>query len=130
MIYQKYKTTLCRHYEETQTCSLGHLCSFAHGKSELRNINDPMPRDFAGKKSQIGALHSNYRTQMCKNWELSGVCKFAAMCCFAHGDDQLRNMIDPVPQRVPENLLFPLHMQKGGPGPRGPRSDQYSNDDY
>jgi hypothetical protein len=40
MIYQKYKTTLCRHYEETQTCSLGHLCSFAHSKGELRNIND------------------------------------------------------------------------------------------
>lgn len=105
--YQKYKTTLCRHFEETQECSLGPLCSFAHGKHELRHINDPLPKDFQKKKGQIGAMHSNYKTQLCKNWQETGICKFDRQCCFAHGTDQLRNLIDPVPPKVPETLLFP-----------------------
>jgi hypothetical protein len=45
----KYKTSLCRHYEQTKTCSLGKMCSFAHGIAEKRNINDPMPADFPGR---------------------------------------------------------------------------------
>ena len=40
LTYLKYKTTLCRHFEETQQCSLGDACSFAHGEHEKRNIND------------------------------------------------------------------------------------------
>ena len=40
MNYIKYKTTLCRHFEETGTCSLNDACSFAHGEHERRGIND------------------------------------------------------------------------------------------
>ena len=40
MSYIKYKTTLCRHFMETNTCSLGDACSFAHGEHEKRSIND------------------------------------------------------------------------------------------
>ena len=40
MAYIKYKTTICRHWEETQTCSLGDACSFAHGEHEKRGMND------------------------------------------------------------------------------------------
>ena len=40
MDYIKYKTTLCRHYEELGTCSLADACSFAHGDVEKRGIND------------------------------------------------------------------------------------------
>lgn len=38
--HQKYKTQICRHFEAQGSCSLGNKCSFAHGKEELRNIND------------------------------------------------------------------------------------------
>jgi len=31
-----------------------------------------------------------YKTEMCKNWELRGHCKFGDKCCFAHGRDQLK----------------------------------------
>ena len=37
---QKYKTMMCRHFENTGTCTLQDRCSFAHGAHELRNIND------------------------------------------------------------------------------------------
>jgi hypothetical protein len=31
-----------------------------------------------------------YKTEMCKNWELRGTCKFGDKCCFAHGRDELK----------------------------------------
>jgi len=31
-----------------------------------------------------------YKTEMCKNWELRGHCKFGDKCCFAHGRDELK----------------------------------------
>jgi len=31
-----------------------------------------------------------YKTEMCKNWELRGRCKFGDKCCFAHGRDELK----------------------------------------
>lgn len=39
---QKYKTTLCRHWQTSQSCSIGVRCVFAHGEVELRNANDPI----------------------------------------------------------------------------------------
>ena len=39
---QKYKTTLCRHWQTTSACSIGVRCVFAHGQAELRNPNDPI----------------------------------------------------------------------------------------
>jgi len=32
-----------------------------------------------------------YKTELCKNWELRGVCKFGDKCCFAHGKHELKN---------------------------------------
>lgn len=39
---QKYKTTLCRHWQTTGACTIGVRCVFAHGQAELRNPNDPI----------------------------------------------------------------------------------------
>ena len=30
--YIKYKTSMCRHWEQTKTCALGEACAFAHGE--------------------------------------------------------------------------------------------------
>lgn len=32
-----------------------------------------------------------YKTEICKNFEIHGFCKWGADCCFAHGRDELRN---------------------------------------
>ena len=39
---QKYKTTLCRHWQTTGACTIGVRCVFAHGPAELRSPNDPI----------------------------------------------------------------------------------------
>jgi len=31
-----------------------------------------------------------YKTEMCKNWELRGTCRFGDKCCFAHGRHELK----------------------------------------
>ena len=36
----KYKTSICRHFETTGTCHLGDRCNYAHGIQELRGTND------------------------------------------------------------------------------------------
>jgi hypothetical protein len=36
----KYKTSRCRHFDQTGNCQLGERCHFAHGDAELRTIND------------------------------------------------------------------------------------------
>ena len=37
---QKYKTSLCRHFQQAGQCSQGDTCSFAHGDHELRGLQD------------------------------------------------------------------------------------------
>lgn len=37
----KYKTMLCKHFEQTKNCSHRDKCQFAHGVNELRsNVNN------------------------------------------------------------------------------------------
>ena len=36
----KYKTSLCKHFEQTGTCQMENRCHFAHGKHELRKQTD------------------------------------------------------------------------------------------
>lgn len=62
------------------------MCSFAHGQAELRKIGDPMPESFPGRNN-VGALLSNYKTQICRNFKESGQCKFLDNCCYAHGEE-------------------------------------------
>ena len=36
----KYKTSRCRHFDQTGNCQLAERCHFAHGDRDLRTIND------------------------------------------------------------------------------------------
>jgi hypothetical protein len=90
------------------------MCSFAHGYHEKRNMNDPMPNDFPGPDI-VGALHSNYKTQICKNFQESGFCKFSNNCCFAHGEAELRTLTDPMPPVPATVMLFnPTNAKQSG----------------
>merc|ERR1719183_1320 len=96
---------------ETGTCSLEKFCQFAHGPSELRQANDPLPKNFG--KTALGAVHSNYKTIPCKYWEESGGhhCKFGDSCSFYHGDTEKRRLIDPLPN-LPEGVTLPPMPEK------------------
>mmetsp|Transcript_56767 Transcript_56767/g.65044 ORF Transcript_56767/g.65044 Transcript_56767/m.65044 type:complete len:370 (+) Transcript_56767:46-1155(+) len=109
-INNKYKTTICRHWEQTGNCQMASRCHFAHGKEELRSATDPMPggmmprqqnfppkfnpkmnlneKSFPGTDSN-GSIPSNFKTVTCKYFE-KGFCKYQEKCNFAHGDADLR----------------------------------------
>ena len=63
-----------------------------------------MPKNFPGKQF-IGVLHSSYKTQFCKNFQISGHCKFGINCCFAHAEHECRQLTDPMPI-VPPAVLY------------------------
>jgi hypothetical protein len=70
----------------------------------LRQENEPLPQTFG--KTALGAVHSNYKTQPCKNWFEKGECKFGEGCSFYHNDQEKRKLIDPLPN-LPEGVTLP-----------------------
>jgi len=43
------------------------------------------------RKMFIEEYRRKYKTELCKNWELRGTCKFGDKCSFAHGRHELQN---------------------------------------
>ena len=41
--------------------------------------------------------YSNFKTQLCKYWLQEGKCQYKQKCSYAHGEDELRNQYDPLP---------------------------------
>jgi hypothetical protein len=50
-----------------------------------KKFNNPEER-----RQFVEEYRRKYKTEMCKNWELRGRCKFGDKCCFAHGRDELK----------------------------------------
>ena len=65
----RYKTELCRAYQEQNNCIYGDRCMFAHGLWELKK---PVNR------------HPKYKTQKCVAFEEQGLCMFGTRCSFLH----------------------------------------------
>ena len=70
----KYKTQMCRNWEDTGCCRYGLKCQYAHGHHEKR----------------IPAVHPMHKTRMCRHWENKGWCPFWGRCRFAHGPHDQR----------------------------------------
>jgi len=68
----RYKTELCRPYQENGTCKYGDKCQFAHGRAELRPV----------------ARHPKYKTDLCKTYHTTGLCPYGPRCHFIHNDDE------------------------------------------
>lgn len=64
----RYKTELCRSYEENGTCRYGNKCLFAHGRRELRLLE----------------RHPKYKTEFCRTYHTSGFCPYGQRCHFIH----------------------------------------------
>lgn len=56
---QRYKTELCRSYQETGLCKYAEKCQFAHGYHEIRSLN----------------RHPKYKTILCRTYHCTGYCK-------------------------------------------------------
>ncbi|XP_076845847.1 mRNA decay activator protein ZFP36L1 [Brachyhypopomus gauderio] len=83
----RYKTELCRTYEESGTCKYGVKCQFAHGMEELRGLN----------------RHPKYKTEPCRTFHTIGFCPYGARCHFIHNADEQRGHAESA-QRRPQLL--------------------------
>ncbi|XP_072247993.1 mRNA decay activator protein ZFP36L1 [Leuresthes tenuis] len=73
-ISTRYKTELCRTYEESGACKYGAKCQFAHGLDELRGLS----------------RHPKYKTEPCRTFHTIGFCPYGARCHFIHNADELQ----------------------------------------
>ncbi|XP_028920637.1 mRNA decay activator protein ZFP36 [Ornithorhynchus anatinus] len=91
----RYKTELCRTFEESGRCKYGVKCQFAHGAAELRQLS----------------RHPKYKTELCHKFYLHGQCPYGARCHFIH---------HPGEERAPHALRQSLSYSgaPSGPGPR------------
>ena len=80
----------------------------------------PLPDEFMMKMMNIP--YSNYKTQICKFFQLEGKCKFGNNCSFAHGEDQLRKPYEPLPQNA--SLLMNQNKAAGTAGGNTMHSDE------
>ena len=107
-----YKTRMCKNWEQTGDCMYGSRCNFAHGEEELRSATGavssaptitssaptsqpasptPVSRPSVRRQTEEDERPAQlYKTRMCKNFELTGACKFGDKCNFAHGKEDLR----------------------------------------
>lgn len=68
----KYKTELCKSYNDTGFCPYGNKCRFAHGKQEL---------------FQKENIPTNYRKKKCISFHCNFYCVYGNRCLFKHHDD-------------------------------------------
>ncbi|XP_015241171.1 PREDICTED: zinc finger protein 36, C3H1 type-like 1 [Cyprinodon variegatus] len=73
-ISSRYKTELCRTFEESGTCKYGAKCQFAHGLDELRGLS----------------RHPKYKTEPCRTFHTIGFCPYGARCHFIHNADEIQ----------------------------------------
>lgn len=69
----KYKTELCKTFEETGYCPYVNKCRFAHGKNELFN-----------KSLNL----NNYKVKKCKSFYCETFCIYGSRCLFRHSDEK------------------------------------------
>ncbi|XP_067831255.1 mRNA decay activator protein ZFP36L1-like [Heptranchias perlo] len=68
----RYKTELCRPFQENGFCRYGDKCQFAHGLGELRVLN----------------RHPKYKTERCRTFHTSGFCPYGSRCHFIHNPEE------------------------------------------
>jgi len=87
----RYKTELCRHWQESGACPHGLQCLFAHGLNELK--------PFRGR-------HRKFKTQLCKAFHADGFCSFGPRCSYIHSG------IDIIPGAIRPFPFEPSHTQR------------------
>lgn len=70
----RYKTELCRPFEEHGFCKYGDKCQFAHGSAELRTLS----------------RHPKYKTELCRTFHTIGFCPYGPRCHFIHNAEERR----------------------------------------
>lgn len=82
-ISTRYKTELCRTFEESGICKYGAKCQFAHGLDEMRGLS----------------RHPKYKTEPCRTFHTIGFCPYGARCHFIHNADEVLSGSAAAPQQ-------------------------------
>ncbi|KAK1150790.1 mRNA decay activator protein ZFP36L1, partial [Acipenser oxyrinchus oxyrinchus] len=88
----RYKTEMCRTFEESGNCKYGAKCQFAHGYNEIRGLN----------------RHPKYKTEFCRTFHTVGFCPYGIRCHFIHNAEeelQARPPQQPAPRNRRPQLL-------------------------
>ena len=93
----RYKTELCRGFQESGSCKYGNKCQFAHGEAELRGLY----------------RHPKYKTEPCRTFYNFGYCPYGTRCHFIH-EEKISS--DPLSSAKFQNQRQTL--QNGGQNPR------------
>ncbi|XP_002739936.1 mRNA decay activator protein ZFP36L2-A-like [Saccoglossus kowalevskii] len=86
----RYKTELCRPFEENGTCKYGDKCQFAHGDHELRGLS----------------RHPKYKTELCRTFHTIGFCPYGPRCHFIHNAEEKRTPHQNVQQNNHRNATM------------------------
>ena len=73
----KYKTELCKTFEEKKMCPYGNSCRFAHGKSDLLSAEEENPK---------------FRVKICNSFNNDGICMYGQRCHFKHEKKSLESV--------------------------------------
>lgn len=92
----RYKTEMCRPFQEHGTCKYGDKCQFAHGHEELRSVN----------------RHPKYKTEVCRTYHSAGFCPYGPRCHFLHSMDEIRPN-PPTPEKKSNTGVKQLPMFGG-----------------
>jgi len=117
----RYKTEMCRPFEETGQCRYGSKCQFAHGSQELRSLN----------------RHPRYKTQYCRTFHTTGFCTYGQRCNFIHNEEERRSAAPTTSAPRPQALYVNKPISSTGVSPAGSvngdasptHSPSYLNDD-
>lgn len=110
----RYKTELCRPFEESGTCKYGDKCQFAHGGHELRTL----------------ARHPKYKTELCRTFHTAGFCPYGPRCHFIHNSDESRkNLLTNINPR-PKALSVGSFGSLGSAGDLSPPSSPLYDDPF
>lgn len=93
----RFKTELCRQYDELGACDYGDRCMYAHGVEELK---------------QLPYRHPKFKTERCSAFHDLGYCMFGPRCSFVHHRDTLEQIVQKIQQdqeayEAQQNLLAP-----------------------
>ncbi|XP_063625049.1 protein TIS11 isoform X2 [Cydia splendana] len=106
----RYKTELCRPFEEAGVCKYGDKCQFAHGMRELRNLQ----------------RHPKYKTELCRTFHSVGFCPYGPRCHFVHNAEEARRREPTSPGGSLASLSsggsMASYMSDGSRSPRSPHS--------
>jgi len=77
----RYKTELCRAFDEIGTCEYGDRCLYAHGLDELKHLPN---------------RHPKFKTERCSAFNDLGYCVFGQRCAFVHEHESTEQILEKI----------------------------------